>query len=82
MTAVSISSCSTCGTSNWRSMSVDETGALGKCANGHDNFDPSTTSSGGIRTGSIEVTGQSAIGSGAVAIGGTDSKGKSKKKGK
>ncbi|WP_194821327.1 hypothetical protein [Micromonospora sp. S-DT3-3-22] len=80
---MAISTCSTCGTSNWRSMSVDETGALGVCANGHTNFDASTTSSGGIRTGAIKVTGQSAIGSGAVAIGSTgDSKKDKKKKGK
>lgn len=72
--------CSTCGTSTWKTMSIDATGALGKCTNGHTNFDPSTTSSGSIRTGSIKVTGQSAIGSGAVAIGGTDDKGKGKKK--
>ncbi|WP_420124365.1 hypothetical protein [Nakamurella sp.] len=77
---MSISSCSTCGTGTWKSMSVDDTGALGVCKNGHTNYDPSTTSSGGIRTGSIKVTGQSAIGSGATAIG-SDKK-RDKKKGK
>ncbi|MBL6277852.1 hypothetical protein JMF97_16985 [Micromonospora fiedleri] len=66
---MAISSCSTCGTSNFKRLSVDSTGALAICDKNHYTFDPTTTDDGGIQTGQITVTGQSAIGNGAVAIG-------------
>ncbi|MFB9852429.1 hypothetical protein ACFFMR_18805 [Micromonospora andamanensis] len=71
---MAISSCSTCGTSTFKSLSIDETGALAICDKGHHTFDASTTDGGGIETGQITVTGQSAIGNGAMAIGETSSK--------
>lgn len=73
---MAISSCSTCGTSEFRTLSIDETGALAICDKGHHTFDPSTTDDGGIQTGRIKVKGQSAIGNGAVAIGSTGKKDK------
>ncbi|WFE44998.1 hypothetical protein [Verrucosispora sp. WMMD1129] len=77
---MAISSCSTCGTSEFRSLSIDSTGALAICAKGHHTFDPSSTDDGGIQTGRIKVKGQSAIGNGAVAIGSTGERKKDKKR--
>ncbi len=82
---MAIKFCDTCGTSNFRSLSVDSTGALAICTAGHYTFDASTTDNGGIETGQIKVTGQSAIGNGAVvigSIGGNKKDKKDKKRGK
>lgn len=78
---MAITSCSTCGTSNWRSSNIDHTGTLLTCANGHMNFEPGS-GGGPVQTGSIRVDGQSAIGSGAVAIGNSGGKDKKEKKDK
>ncbi|WP_433530363.1 hypothetical protein ACQPYA_30060 [Micromonospora sp. CA-263727] len=67
---MAISSCNQCG-KGFRSVSIDDTGTLAICTAGHYTFDPATATSGGtVHTGSITVTGQSAIGNGATAIGG------------
>jgi hypothetical protein len=66
---VALSSCTTCG-KDFRSVSIDSTGTLAICTAGHYNFDPGSRSdSGSIKTGSVKVKGQSAIGNGATAIG-------------
>ncbi|MFC4146811.1 hypothetical protein ACFO0M_11165 [Micromonospora mangrovi] len=66
---MAISSCNQCG-KGFRSVSIDDTGTLAICTDGHYNFDPTTASSGGtVNTGSVTVTGQCAIGNGATAIG-------------
>jgi hypothetical protein len=66
---VAISSCNQCG-KGFKSVSVDSTGTLAICDAGHYNFDPATSDNGGtVSTGRVTVTGQSAIGNGATAIG-------------
>ncbi|WP_089158312.1 hypothetical protein [Micromonospora sp. NBS 11-29] len=66
---MAISSCNQCG-KGFRSVSIDDTGTLAICDDGHYNFDASTASSGGtVNIGNVKVTGQSAIGNGATAIG-------------
>ncbi|MGC5659822.1 hypothetical protein ACN261_05340 [Micromonospora sp. WMMD723] len=71
---MAISSCTRCG-KGFKSVSVDNSGTLAICTQGHYNFDPTTSDTGGtVTTGRIKVTGQSAIGNGATAIGSTDGK--------
>ncbi|MEV6706878.1 hypothetical protein [Micromonospora wenchangensis] len=71
---MAISSCTQCG-KGFKSVSVDNSGTLAICTQGHYNFDPTTSDTGGtVTTGRIKVTGQSAIGNGATAIGSTDGK--------
>ncbi|MFY1625511.1 hypothetical protein ACN268_20265 [Micromonospora sp. WMMD735] len=71
---MAISSCTQCG-KGFKSVSVDNSGTLAICTQGHYNFDPATSDTGGtVTTGRIKVTGQSAIGNGATAIGSTDGK--------
>ncbi|MFI7302962.1 hypothetical protein ACIBM8_07100 [Micromonospora aurantiaca] len=67
---MAISSCNQCG-KGFRSVSIDDTGTLAICDDGHYNFDASTASSGGgsVNIGNVKVKGQSAIGNGATAIG-------------
>ncbi|SCE71593.1 hypothetical protein GA0070558_103285 [Micromonospora haikouensis] len=79
---MAITTCRKCGTSNWKSVTVADDGTEAICQDGHWNFERSDRSGGGtVRTGSVRVTGQSAIGSGAVAIGSVSGK-KDKKKGR
>lgn len=68
---MAIENCTKCGTSTFRSVSVDDSGTLAICDSGHYNFEAGSGGVGGgsIQTGRITVKGQSAIGNGAVAIG-------------
>jgi hypothetical protein len=59
--------CESCGKS-CNSVSVDSTGALGKCGCGHWTFDASRATDG-VSVGNLTVRGTSAIGNGARAIG-------------
>ena len=63
---MAISSCRDCGTSTFKSVSVDESGTLAICKSGHYNFE---AGGGKVKTGKVKVVGQSAIGNGARAIG-------------
>lgn len=65
---MAISACKDCCASNWRSSSIDSTGTLLICVNGHYNFEAGS-GGGTVKTGKVKVTGQSAIGNGATAIG-------------
>ncbi|MEV0944550.1 hypothetical protein AB0I90_29820 [Micromonospora wenchangensis] len=77
---MAISSCIQCG-KGFKSVSVDNSGTLAICTQGHYNFDPTTSGTGGtVTTGRIKVTGQSAIGNGATAIGNTDGKNHKKRR--
>ncbi|MEU5961649.1 hypothetical protein ABZ777_10640 [Micromonospora parva] len=70
------SSCTTCG-KGFKSVSIDSTGTLAICTAGHYNFDAGSRSdNGSIKTGSVKVKGQSAIGNGATAIGRKGKKGR------
>ncbi|MER7857400.1 hypothetical protein ABTZ98_33425 [Streptomyces bacillaris] len=66
--------CEACG-KPCGSVSVDSTGALGKCTCGHWTLDRGRATKG-VKTGNITVRGACAIGDGAVAIGKSKSKGK------
>ncbi|MBY8872875.1 hypothetical protein K7640_13625 [Micromonospora sp. PLK6-60] len=74
---MAITSCRDCGTSTFKSVSVDQSGTLAICAEGHYNFDAGSGGSS-VEVGKVKVKGQSAIGNGAVAIGKADKKGKKK----